>query len=202
VSYSSQIETVFSGPSVTGAYPPHNGLAVGPNYIVMVEGSRTEWTNLAGGSPTRQSAYDFFSSQSPRGGVYDPRSIYDSVNQRLIVIVQSEASGSTISDIDKDGAGNSADLSGAYDMRYPNPWNLAIRAMTKSRIRELFPSFELQLDSSALLPPVARRLGPLTDATYRLRASISILRSHYIDFLPPNLAMAEIVQLSANHLRR
>jgi SAM-dependent methyltransferase len=68
-----------------------------------------------------------------------------------------------------------------YDMRYPNP----IRAMTKSRIRELFPSFELQLDSSTLLPPVARRLGPLTDPTYPLLASISILRSHYIGLLRP-----------------
>lgn len=72
-----------------------------------------------------------------------------------------------------------------YDMRYPNPWNPTIRAMTKSRIRELFPSFELQLDSSTLLPPVARRLGPLTDPTYPLLASISILRSHYIGLLRP-----------------
>jgi hypothetical protein len=98
--YSSQIETVFSGPSVTSTYPPHNGLAVGPNYIVMVEGSGIEWTDLAGGSPTLQSTYDFFSSLSPTGGLYDPRCIYDSINQRYIVIMQSEASGATISDID------------------------------------------------------------------------------------------------------
>jgi len=46
MSPSSQIDTEFSGPSVTTTYPPHNGLAVGPNNIVMVEGSRIEWTNL------------------------------------------------------------------------------------------------------------------------------------------------------------
>jgi SAM-dependent methyltransferase len=73
-----------------------------------------------------------------------------------------------------------------YDMRYPNPWNPAIKAMTKSRIRELFPSFELQLESSTLLPPVAYRLGRLTDHTYPLLASIPILRSHYIGLLRPS----------------
>jgi ubiquinone/menaquinone biosynthesis C-methylase UbiE len=73
-----------------------------------------------------------------------------------------------------------------YDMRYPNPWNPAIRAMTKSRIREFFPSFELQLEPSSLLPPVAHRLGQLTDRIYPLLASIPILRSHYIGLLRPS----------------
>src|SRR5258706_9223335 len=50
---SSEIDTLFSGPS-SSTNPPHNGLAVGPNNVVMVEGSRIEWTNLSGGSPTVQ----------------------------------------------------------------------------------------------------------------------------------------------------
>src|SRR6266436_7211059 len=99
MSYSSQIATVFTGPS-SSTSPPHNGLAVGPNNIVMVEGSRIEWTNLAGGSPTLQSTYNFFSSLSPTGGLYDQRCVYDSVNQRYIVIMQYLASGGTVSDID------------------------------------------------------------------------------------------------------
>src|SRR6266436_757151 len=99
MSYSSQIATVFSGPS-SSTNPPHNGLAVGPNNIVMVEGSRIEWTNLSGGSPTVQSTYNFFSSLSPTGGLYDQRCVYDSVNQRYIVIMQYGASGATVSDID------------------------------------------------------------------------------------------------------
>ena len=73
-----------------------------------------------------------------------------------------------------------------YDMRYPNPWNPAIRAMTKPRVRELFPSFELQLEPSSLLPPVAHRLGRLTDRIYPLLASMPILRSHYIGLLRPS----------------
>ena len=100
VSYSSQIETLFSGPSVTSTSPPHNGLAVGPNNIVMVEGSRIEWTNLTGGSPTLQSTYDFFSPLSPTGGLYDQRCVYDSVNQRYVVIMQFAVSDATNSSID------------------------------------------------------------------------------------------------------
>ena len=73
-----------------------------------------------------------------------------------------------------------------YDMRYSNPWNPAIRAMTKSRIRELFPSFELQLKPSSLLPNVVYRLGRLTDRIYPLLASIPMLRSHYIGLLRPS----------------
>src|SRR5712672_3616326 len=99
MSYSSQIATVFTGPS-SSTNPPHNGLAVGPNNVVMVEGSRIEWTNLSGGSPTVQSTYNFFSSLSPTGGLYDQRCVYDSVNQRYIVIMQYAASGATISGID------------------------------------------------------------------------------------------------------
>ena len=99
MTYSSQIKTVFSGPSVTSTYPPHNGLAVGPNNIVMVEGSRIEWTNLTGGSPTLQSTYNFFSSLSPTGGLYDQRAIYDSVNQRYVVIMQYGATGASNIDI-------------------------------------------------------------------------------------------------------
>jgi hypothetical protein len=99
VTYSSQIETVFSGPSVTSTSPPHNGLAVGPSNIVMVEGSRIEWTNLTGGSPTLQSTYNFFSSLSPTGGLYDQRALYDSVNQRYVVIMQYGATGASNIDI-------------------------------------------------------------------------------------------------------
>jgi ubiquinone/menaquinone biosynthesis C-methylase UbiE len=72
-----------------------------------------------------------------------------------------------------------------YDLRYPNPWNQSIRAMTRSRIREIFPSFELQLESSTLLPPVARQLGRFTGGTYSLLDSIPILHAHYIGLLRP-----------------
>jgi hypothetical protein len=99
MSGSSQILTRFSGPSVTSTYPPHNGLAAGPNNIVMVEGSRIEWTNLAGGAPALQSTYNFFAPLAPTGSLYDPRVVYDSVNQRFVAIMEYGASGN-ISSID------------------------------------------------------------------------------------------------------
>jgi hypothetical protein len=73
---------------------------VGSSNIVMVEGSRIEWTNLTGGSPTLQSVYSFFSPLNPTGGLYDPRCVYDSINQRYVVIIDYVASGATISNID------------------------------------------------------------------------------------------------------
>lgn len=72
-----------------------------------------------------------------------------------------------------------------YDMRYPNPWNPNLKAMTRARIRDLFPSFALQLETISLMPPLARRLGPLTNLAYPLLASAPVLRTHYIGLLRP-----------------
>ena len=71
-----------------------------------------------------------------------------------------------------------------YDMRYPSPRNRHIRAMTKSRIRQLFPSFDLELKSDTLVPPLARLFGSTT-GTYRLISAIPLLRSHYLGLLRP-----------------
>jgi 2-polyprenyl-3-methyl-5-hydroxy-6-metoxy-1,4-benzoquinol methylase len=70
-----------------------------------------------------------------------------------------------------------------YDIRYPSPANPNVRAMTKSRIRCLFPKLSTQLDALTLLPPVAERLGPLTDTLYPLLSSIPAFRSHYFGLL-------------------
>jgi ubiquinone/menaquinone biosynthesis C-methylase UbiE len=70
-----------------------------------------------------------------------------------------------------------------YDMRYPNPWNRNVRPMTKARIRELFPSFQLELESLTVLPPLARRLGSGLNTVYPLLARVPILRSHYLGLL-------------------
>ncbi|WP_169516616.1 class I SAM-dependent methyltransferase [Kaistia adipata] len=70
-----------------------------------------------------------------------------------------------------------------YDMRYPNPSNPNLRAMTRSRIRHLFPTLDAELAPLTLLPPVAERLGPLTDALYPPLAAIPVLRSHYFGLL-------------------
>lgn len=74
-----------------------------------------------------------------------------------------------------------------YDMRYPNPRNPNLKAMTRRRIQELFPSFALQLETVSLLPPIARRLGSLTGKAYPVLASVPFLRSHYVGLLRPVL---------------
>lgn len=70
-----------------------------------------------------------------------------------------------------------------YDMRYPNPWNSNVKMMTKAGIRELFPSFKLQLQPLTLVPPLARHLGRFTESAYPRLAAIPILRSHYLGLL-------------------
>ncbi len=70
-----------------------------------------------------------------------------------------------------------------YDVRYPNPLNPHLRAMTKPRIRSLFPTLNAELNTLTLLPPIAERLGPLTDTLYPTLAYIPALRSHYFGLL-------------------
>ncbi|MDX8489944.1 phosphoesterase, partial [Mesorhizobium sp. VK2B] len=97
-----QITTQFSGISDTSSDPPHNALAVGPSYIVMAEGSRIEWTNLSGGAANLQSVYQFFGSlgSTAANALFDPRAVYDSVNNRYVVTMDNIGSNGAISNID------------------------------------------------------------------------------------------------------
>jgi SAM-dependent methyltransferase len=70
-----------------------------------------------------------------------------------------------------------------HDFRYPNPWNPDVRAMTKRRIGDLFPTFDLDLELINLLPPIANRLGRLTKHIYPKLAAVPALRSHYFGVL-------------------
>jgi SAM-dependent methyltransferase len=84
-----------------------------------------------------------------------------------------------------------------HDLRYPNPWNSAVRAMTKSRIRKLFPLFELELELIDLLPPIANHLGRFTDRLYPMLAWFPVLRSHYFGLLwPPLNPLIRRIELS------
>jgi len=66
------------------------------------------------------------------------------------------------------------------DLRYSNPTNPAVHGLSQRRIRALFPSWTVELESAGLLPPVARRLGPLTSVTYAMLAAVRPLRSHLV----------------------
>ncbi|MBV9432191.1 MAG: phosphoesterase, partial [Hyphomicrobiales bacterium] len=82
------VTTSFSGISDPTNWPPENGLAVGPAYVVMVESSKIEWTNLTGGAAFNESLYTLFGSlsASQRNSLLDARVAYDSVNGRFVVM--------------------------------------------------------------------------------------------------------------------
>lgn len=66
------------------------------------------------------------------------------------------------------------------DIRYSNPANPAVHGVSARRIRSLFPGWDTELVAAGLLPPIARRLGPMTSALYPVLAAIPPLRSHYV----------------------
>jgi len=70
-----------------------------------------------------------------------------------------------------------------YDVRYDSVSNHNVRAVTAARLRALFPRLEGRRQTVTLLPPLARRLGPLTGAGYPVLARIPPLRSHILALL-------------------
>lgn len=74
-----------------------------------------------------------------------------------------------------------------YDMRYPNPWNPNIRAMTRLRVASLFPTFTPVLHSATLIPQIVRVLGRVSEtglsALYPWLTKLPPLRSHYLGIL-------------------
>lgn len=67
-----------------------------------------------------------------------------------------------------------------YDLRYDNPFNRAVHGIGTGRLAELFPGWKLEVRSMTLLPPLARRLGPLTRLFYRPLERMLPLRSHHL----------------------
>ena len=70
-----------------------------------------------------------------------------------------------------------------YDFRYNSPFNPHVRGISRKTIRRLFTGFDSHLVSTTLLPPLARRLGRLTDRLYPRLALLAFLRSHYLGML-------------------
>jgi SAM-dependent methyltransferase len=65
-----------------------------------------------------------------------------------------------------------------YDMRFANPWNPDMRPVGAAELAALFPVPPLESRSLTLLPPLARRLAPLSMALCRLLERLPPLRSH------------------------
>ncbi|MCS7010542.1 MAG: class I SAM-dependent methyltransferase [Anaerolineales bacterium] len=70
-----------------------------------------------------------------------------------------------------------------YDFRYRNPKNRNTLPVKRDQLSHLFPNYRIQLKSITLLPPLARRLGKLTDLFYPLLASFPPIRTHYIGLM-------------------
>jgi SAM-dependent methyltransferase len=70
-----------------------------------------------------------------------------------------------------------------YDFRYDNPWNPHVRGMSRAEIAETFPGFTLDVETLTLLPPLARRLGPLAPILYPVLAAAPFLHTHYLGLL-------------------
>jgi hypothetical protein len=70
-----------------------------------------------------------------------------------------------------------------YDFRYDNPANANVRGVTERRVRELFPGLDGRLYSVTVLPPLVRRLGPLTSIAYPVLSKAPALRSHLMGLL-------------------
>lgn len=70
-----------------------------------------------------------------------------------------------------------------YDLRYDNPWNRAVHSVSRKHIGQLFPGWQGKLRALTLVPPIARRLGPLTPAAYPVLHAVPALRSHLAGIL-------------------
>lgn len=70
-----------------------------------------------------------------------------------------------------------------YDVRYDSNTNRNVRAVRARRVRALFPDLTGGLASVTLLPPLARRLGPMTGIGYPVLSRVPPLRSHLLGLL-------------------
>jgi ubiquinone/menaquinone biosynthesis C-methylase UbiE len=67
-----------------------------------------------------------------------------------------------------------------FDFRYNNPRNAAVRGIGKRELRALFPGCGVRAASLGLLPPLARRLTPLSPALAAALERIPPLRYAYL----------------------
>lgn len=66
-----------------------------------------------------------------------------------------------------------------FDFRYPSPGNRNVKPIRAGELRALFPDYEVHLRSLTLLPPIARRIAPVSSTLASLLEIIPPMRSHY-----------------------
>lgn len=72
-----------------------------------------------------------------------------------------------------------------FDFRYPSHRNRDVRPVGRREIAELFPGARIEIKSVTLLPPLARRLAPVSPGLCRVLESLPFLRSHYLAAIEP-----------------
>lgn len=78
-----------------------------------------------------------------------------------------------------------------YDFRYPNPWNRDVRPVRRKELMALFGEMRVSLRSVTLVPPVARRLAPVSFAVCRMLEALPFLRTHYLGVIMNDRKVAE-----------
>lgn len=73
-----------------------------------------------------------------------------------------------------------------YDLLRSNPNNRNVRGLPRSEIKGLFPGYAGEGLTLTLLPPLARRLGPLTPYFYGPLSKVPWLRTHLVWILKKN----------------
>jgi hypothetical protein len=70
-----------------------------------------------------------------------------------------------------------------YDFRVDNPANPNVRGISRSSIRALFPELRYHLRSLTLIPPLARRVVPVSWTLAIVLERLPFLRSHILGVL-------------------
>ena len=71
-----------------------------------------------------------------------------------------------------------------YDLRMNSPLNKHVRGrIQETRFSGCLPASALTLEAISLIPPLARRLGVLTDRLYAPLGSLPFLRTHLLGLL-------------------
>jgi ubiquinone/menaquinone biosynthesis C-methylase UbiE len=78
-----------------------------------------------------------------------------------------------------------------YDLRYSNPRNPCVRAVSGQRLQEYFPEYSRRLWTVTLLPPLARHLGRVTKVAYPILTRLPFLRTHYVGLLSKPLSSSQ-----------
>jgi SAM-dependent methyltransferase len=72
-----------------------------------------------------------------------------------------------------------------FDFRYNNPRNAAVRGLGRREVRRLFPDCRARFRSLGLLPPLARRIVPLSPTLAVALERIPPLRYAYVAIIQP-----------------